>query len=375
MAAYTRETCLSWLAGAGLSPGEAKYLLTLEPDPVRLYAAWTEGGKLFGGIPLPERTLAGLKRSGTGEAMRRYGQLIGQHGIRAVTFQDPGYPEKLADLPDAPPVLFFLGELRAAEGRSVSMVGSRNASLKGTEAAGKIAEQLSRNGVRIVSGLAFGIDAAAHRGCLRGESPTTAVLGCGLDQTYPAGNAALKREILEKGGLILSEFAPGEKPLGWHFPYRNRIISGLGDCLALIEARIRSGSMTTVQHALDQGKDVFVYPGEPGSPKTEGNHLLLREGAIYFTTADDLLEDMRWLDKKQDSGQNNPCAAEREDPSLSAAERLVLSRLGLGDQSFDQLCGALNMTAAELNASLSMLQIRGMVQALPGKIYALNQPD
>lgn len=375
MAAYTRETCLSWLAGAGISPDEEKNLLTREPDPVRLYTAWTEGADLFREIALPEKTVSGLKKSGTAEAMSRYGQLIRQYGIQAATFLDPGFPERLSDLPEGPSVLFYLGNLRAAEGRSVSMVGSRNASMKGTEAAERIAEQLSRNGVRIISGLAYGIDSAAHKGCLRGGSPTTAVLGCGLDQTYPAGNAKLKKTILENGGLILSEYAPGEKPLGWHFPYRNRIISGLGDCLALIEARIRSGSMTSVQHALNQGKDVFVYPGEPGSPKTEGNHILLREGAIYFSTADDLLEDMQWLDKKRDSGQNNPYAAGRENSTLSAAERLVLSRLELGDQSFDQLCTALNLSAAELNAALSMLQISGLVQALPGKIYAVIQQD
>ena len=131
--------------------------------------------------------------------------------------------------------------------------------------------------------------------------------------------------------------------------------------------------MTTVQHALNQGKDVFVYPGDPTSPRSEGNHQLIREGAIYFTTAEDVMEDMQWLDKTRNVGQNIP-GNQEEDPSLSQGEKQLMDQLNRGEQSFDQLCIALGFSAAQLNATLSMLQIRGLVQALPGKIYQKISP-
>ena len=366
----TREGCLAWLAGAGLSPEEIKALFALDADPVQLHDSWMRSETFRRDAELPEKLCRALTKSGTQDLIDRYSRLIAQMSIQAITILDPDYPPRLRLLPNAPSILFCQGSLTALDGPSVSVVGSRNASLKGLEATRAIAEQLSRAGVRVISGLAYGIDAAAHQGCLRGPSPTIAVLGCGLDQNYPAENAALRRQILEKSGLVLSEYAPGEKPLGWHFPFRNRIVTGLGDCLVVMEAQIRSGSMTSVQHALDQGREVFVYPGDPDSRKSEGNHQLLRDGANYFTTAQDLLEDMGWLDKAAPLMQNTSRAQETE-ASLSAGEKSLCQQLSRGEQSFDELCAALRCTAAELNANLSMLQIRGYVRALPGKRYQL----
>ena len=369
MAEYNRETCLAWLASAGLNPAEQKTLLAMEPDPCRLYSEWKESSEIRNSMNLSDRLRKILDMNSNTRFMDTWARLTEKNEIKAITVMDSSFPEKLRPLPQAPAVLFYTGYLEALNGRTVSIVGSRNPSVKAAEITRSISRELSNNGVRIISGLAYGIDAAAHQGCLEGDSPTIAVLGCGLDRDYPADHAALRRKIMERGGLVLSEYAPGEKPLGWHFPYRNRIISGLGDCLAVMEAKIRSGSMTTVQHALDQGKDVFVHPGDPFSPKSEGNHLLLREGAIYFTTSDDLMEDMGWLDKKNNVRQNIPCTQEDENASLTMEERLVLKRLENGEQSFDQLCDSLRFSAAQLNSILSMLQIRDLVQALPGKLF------
>ena len=369
--AYSRSACLAWLASGGLSPEEQKQLLTFEPDPGALLAKWqsyVESGNAF---HLPDKMIQALNHNANDRFLENCDGILQKHGIKAITFWDSEYPEKLRPLPDAPSVLFYLGDLSALKGNTVSMIGSRNASYKGMEATRKIAEELSKNEIRIVSGLAYGIDSAAHKGCLKGGSPTIAVLGCGLDQNYPAENAYLKKQILDQGGAVISEYAPGEKPLGWHFPVRNRIISGLGDCLAVLEARIRSGSMTTVNHALNQGKDVFVYPGEPGAVCSEGNHQLLRDGGIYFTSARDLMEDMRWLDKKTIVGQNSPCASTK-DPSVSQEELKILQQLEYGEQSFDQLCDALSMPASQLNVLLSFLQIRGLIIPLPGKLYKTN---
>lgn len=365
---YSRTACLAWLASGGLSPADLTAVLEEEPDPVRLWEGCVSGGgmDLF---PDSGRLRALLRKNSAEKYMDAWESLMERDGIRAMTMGDEAYPERLRPLPDAPALLFYQGDpgtLR--EGRTVSVVGSRSASARGLEATRKMTEALSEAGVRIISGLAYGIDAAAHTGCLKGGSPTVAVLGCGLDQNYPAENEPLRRSILAHGGAVISEYAPGEKPLGWHFPVRNRIISGLGDCLVLMEARIRSGSMTTVQHALNQGKDVFVYPGDPESVKYEGNRQLLREGAIYFTSAGDLMEDMRWLDKTRVVGQNSG-GEEAEEPDLSPEEKKIWKAVEGEEQGFDELCARTGLSPAQLNATLSMLQIQGLVEALPGKRY------
>ena len=338
-------------------------------EPEKIYADYKRTGQI--GLTegkLSARNLEMLRIGSAEKIMETNQNLIRKHDIQVRTCLDAVYPDKLRNLPEAPAILFYQGIPSAVSADTIAMVGSRNASYKTMEATRSIAEKLSRAGIAVVSGLAYGIDTAAHEGCLKGKAPTVAVLGCGLDQQYPVENAGLRKRILEQGGLVISEYAPGEKPLGHHFPWRNRIISGLGDALAMMEARIRSGSMTSVQHALEQGKDVFVYPGEPGSPRSEGNHQLLREGAIYFTAAEDIMEDMGWLDKQAYVGQNSESS--RLDPArVSGTEKKVLDLLDRGARSFDQLCSELNLPAANLNASLSMLQIQGLVEALPGKVY------
>ena len=369
---FQREACLAWLASAELPPETLRELLEREQDPVEIYNMFVLNGKLPIDIPLSGRIQKSLSHNSAESAMNDFASCIAQNGIKVMTCFDDCYPRKLTDIPDAPGILFYQGDLSSLDKNSVSIVGSRNASYKGMDATEKISEKLSLHGITIVSGLAYGIDSASHKGCLKGGSPTIAVLGCGLDQNYPAENAGLRNRILLQGGLVLSEFAPGEKPLARHFPWRNRIISGLGNCITLMEARIRSGSMTTVQHALNQGKDVFVYPGEPDNPKFEGNHQLLREGAIYFTSAEDLMEDMGWLDKMQDVRQNKSQTA-IQPQQLTLSETKVIQALENGELSFDRLCLVTGLPASELNAALSVLQIQGLIQPLPGKTYRYLQ--
>ena len=187
---------------------------------------------------------------------------------------------------------------------------------------------------------------------------------------YPSGNTKLRDSILKNNGLLLSEYAPGEKPIGWHFPFRNRIITGLAHALIVIEAKIRSGTMTSVQHALNQGKDVFVYPGDPASPYSEGNHQLLREGALYFTTGEDILEDLRWLDNHEIIGQNSVCSGMT--PLLSPEETAIFEILKPGRLSFEQIADRSDLSPAVLMSTLTMLQIKGTVESLPGKQYQLK---
>jgi len=288
--------------------------------------------------------------------------------MRIIAKDDAAYPELLRHIPDAPPLLFYIGDLRALAGQKyVTMVGSRKASFSGLDATRRIARDLSRYGVSIVSGLAVGVDAAAHEGCLEGGSATIGVAACGLDVDYPAENAALKRRILRSGGILLSEAPPGTPALPWRFPVRNRILAGLSSATIMMEARLRSGTMTTIQHALDQGREVYAYPGDPNAPSADAARSLLREGANYFTSAKDILEDMKWTSTKA-----APKLKEQERPDLPELDeeaQTIYDLLGRGEQSFDQLAAGSGLDAQVISGALTMLQIYGLIRTLPGKLY------
>lgn len=250
-------------------------------------------------------------------------------------------------------------------GKCVSVVGSRKASPQGVEVTQKICRELSQAGVTIVSGFAMGIDTAAHEGCLEGGSPTAAVLSAGIDVDYPADNAALKERIVKNGGVLLSEYPPGFRSNKFVFQVRNRIIAGLGKALLMMESRIQSGSTLTVHHALDQGREVYAYPGIPGTEWAEGAHQLLREGANYFTSAQDILEDLGW----EDDLPQPTIQQKKELPPLSDDQRRVYTLLSQGELSFDQLADQSGLASPALSVALTMLQMMGLVRAMPGKAY------
>ena len=322
---------------------------------------------------IPDKCRSRLLQFADQEQMGTFRELTEKHRIRSMTILDSAFPHCLRELPDPPGILFYQGDPGCLKlPKITAMVGSRAASYAGLKAARRIARDLSRNGVAVISGLAYGIDSECHRGCIEGGSPTIAVMGCGLDQTYPVENEQLKQDILNGKGLILSEYAPGIKPIGRHFPYRNRIISGMADTVILMEARIRSGSMTTISHALKQGKEVYAYPGDPSSPLTDGNRLLLREGARYFSEARDILTDMNWLDNQSHVGQNSDCSTPQseEDSSESAVYKALLK----GELGFDELIGATGLTSSALMSTLTIKKKKKRVESLPGKKYRLVQP-
>lgn len=360
----------AWLASACMPGKLTRSLLSTFEDAEKCFRAFSDRDEDCLNL-IPQRFIQLLEINGRDEKLQFFQQAMEKHDIGVIRYDNPRYPEELERIPDPPAILFYRGDAACLRKRSLGMVGSRAASYNGQKAARKLAADLSRYGISIVSGLACGIDAASHLGCLEGRSPTVAVTACGLDSVYPRGSEDLRDRILKEGGIILSEYAPGEKPLGWHFPIRNRIITGISRALILMEARIRSGSMTSVQHALDQGKDVFVYPGDPGSEQFEGNHRLLREGGIYFTSAEDILEDLGWLDNPPAVGQNSDCAVKTE--TASPVETAVLNALKPGSLSFEQLLEATGLAPGELMSTLTMLQIGGRIEALPGKQYRLKQ--
>lgn len=361
------EGYASWLAYACLPADVLDVLFQKYGNSEEIYHAFINGELAASDLQISASAYKKLEIGNSPDALDNYQRTAEKIGMRVITSVCPEYPQILRGMPQAPSLLFYLGDPHCLNQKMISVIGSRMPSVKGREATLKIASDLSRNGVVIVSGLAYGIDTAAHIGCLEGGSPTIAVFGCGVDRVYPIENEALKNRILDNGGLLLSEYAIGDKPYGWHFPYRNRIISGLGKILVMMEARLRSGSMTTVRHALDQGKDVYVYPGDPGSVYAEGAHALLREGAVYFTGADDILEDLGWVDKESNVSQN--VEARFSADKLPPAQRKIYECLSEGEIGFDRLSVMTMLPPGELSAALTMLQINGIIKALPGKSY------
>ena len=209
-----------------------------------------------------------------------------------VTLADPGYPPRLLEIPDPPPVLFVAGSVETLSRPQLAMVGSRNATPAAAETAHDFARALASVGITITSGLAFGIDAASHRGALAGEGYTLAVLGCGPDQVYPRQHAQLLSQIIAGGGAVISEFPVGVRPLPRHFPRRNRIISGLTVGVLVVEAAIQSGSLITARFAMEQGREVLAMPGSIHNPLARGCHGLIRQGAKLVETAADILEEI-----------------------------------------------------------------------------------
>lgn len=286
-------------------------------------------------------------------------------GVRAVTTESPDYPAPLLNIYDAPPVLYYKGAAPLHYDRRIGIVGSRRATYDGKRAAREIAEQLSCSDVSVVSGMALGIDTEAHKGALKGTTPTVAVLGCGADIPYPPSNARLYEQILDEGGLILSEYPLGTKPVAGNFPPRNRIISGLCRGVLLVEGAKGSGAMITVDYALDQGKDVFAVPGCIFSPMAEAPNQLIVEGAVPVLGADSILQHYGWT--------GNPAErTTRASVTLEGDEKRVAEALYNEPLSFDELIMQTGLPAGELNTVLTMLELRQIVERTEGNLYHLN---
>ena len=363
---YSREDgCRAWLTHAQVQPAVIRKILEDFGTAEKLYDQFVKDkGKCLKPY-LPPAEIDFLMEKAQPEAMHEMMVTMQKHGMGIIGMDDPRYPDTLRCIDDPPALLFYRGNLDCVMGKCIAIVGTRKAAPNTLEATRKIACDLSNAGVTIISGMAMGIDTAAHLGCLDGPSPTVALLGCGLDIDYPVNNHELKEKIVETGGLLLSEYAPGTPGIPWHFPVRNRMIAGLSRAVVMMEAQIRSGSMTTVNHALEQGKDVYAYPGNIGSEWAEGAHQLLREGASYFTSARDILEDMNWNDAAPAPSPKEKASL----PPLSENQRKIFALLNQRDMSFDEIADATGFDAPTISGELTMLTILGLVKSLPGKIF------
>lgn len=283
-------------------------------------------------------------------------------GIRAVTPEDEGFPVRLREIPDAPELLYMKG--RYAPKPAVAIVGSRRDTRYGREMTRRIARDLAEAGVTVVSGLARGIDTAAHQGAVQAGGVSIGILGCGLDSMYPKENTDLAADMLRLGGCLISEFPVGAQPLPYHFPRRNRLISGLADAVLLIEATLRSGTQSTVNHALEQGRTVFALPGNVDAPGSELPLRLLRDGAEICTCASDILTHLKISAPSQDAVPGLS-AATSDDPVLRALER--------EDKTFEELLEETGLPASSLTAKLSLMELDGQIDRLPGRSYAIHR--
>ena len=306
--------------------------------------------------------LADARRDRCGKILYQLNAL----NARPLFLGEEDYPALLAQIGKPPDVLFVRGKLPESERPAVAIVGSRSATRYGLTHARRIARELAEMGAVVVSGLARGIDAAAHEGALEAGGVTVAVLGSGVGDIYPPENRPLADRILEKGGAVVSELAPDARPLPFHFPVRNRIISGLSHALLLIEAQKRSGTHSTVQYALDQGREVFCLPGNVDAPGSELPLMLLRDGAHLCTCAGDLTEDMGWRKAPEEMGEQ--CAFPEED-----APDPILRALSREEKTLDELAAETGLPAGDLSAQLTLLEISGKIERRPGRAYALRR--
>ncbi len=275
--------------------------------------------------------------------------------IRLVTIEEKEYPNRLRTLPDAPYGLFIRGELPKEESKSAAIVGARLCSEYGREIAGMLGETLAKAEVEIVSGMAKGIDSAGHYGALRGAGNTYAVLGCGTDICYPAGNERLYEKILKDGG-ILSEYPPGTPPLAKNFPMRNRIISGLCDILVVVEAREKSGSLITADAALEQGREIYAVPGRLGDKLSGGCNRLIKQGAGMILSPEDFLTDIGIYKNKKEIKKNF------SKNLLEKEEMLLYSVLDLQPKNINEIINATGFETSECIRLLAGLEEGGYIR-------------
>ena len=225
----------------------------------------------------------------------KYVEYMQKNEIQTITINDIFYPERLKQIYDPPVVLFLKGNKTILNDTSIAIVGCRMCTSYGSSIAKKIAYNLSLNSINVISGLAKGIDKSAHMGALSGNAKTIGIMGCGLDRVYPEENTALFEEILKTGGAVISEYVIGTKPNAKNFPRRNRIISGMSNGVLVVEAKEKSGTLMTVDFALEQGKNLYVIPGNINSPNSYGTNELIKQGAKVVTDVEDVLEDFRTI--------------------------------------------------------------------------------
>lgn len=294
-----------------------------------------------------------------------------RNGAQLIVQEDPRYPELLKQIYDPPLVLYVRGSLEKKDRHAIAVVGTRHASHYGMSMANKLSYQLAKTGFTVVSGLARGIDTAAHQAALKAGGRTIAVLGSAIDRLYPEENAELADAIAENGAVI-SEYTMGREPDRTTFPYRNRVVSGLSLGVLLVEADVRSGAVITATGALEQGRSVFAVPGRADTPHARGCHMLIKQGARLCEDIDDILQEFELLIPEA-KAKADAAMPRRPDVPLASDEQAVVKALWNGALDVDSLARAANLTSAQLSSLLLGLEMKRVVRVLPGRLVELRE--
>lgn len=366
-----------WLALAmtpGIGPRRFASLFRRFSYPAAVFKARPHD---LAGLELPDETIKAITNFDWGGQVESEINRVAKHGYRLLTLPDPIYPDRLRNIADPPPVLWISGEFQPEDQAAVAIVGSRGATDHGRETAMRLAADLGAAGITVVSGLAVGIDAAAHRGAMAGGGRTIGVLGCGLDIDYPWPNRDLLANI-PRNGVLATEFPLGSWPAKGNFPRRNRIISGLSIAVVVVEAAIKSGALITARFALEQGRDVMAVPGRAGSIKSSGTHALIKQGAALVETGQDILDEiqaqLKGLPIKTGSAKGrlpllDGLTEQPRQPQLTADEEQIWAAMEDNPVHVDVLSRKTGRSPSYLAAVLLDMELKGLLKMLPGQYY------
>ncbi|MBR4542347.1 MAG: DNA-processing protein DprA [Lachnospiraceae bacterium] len=366
----------------GMESGRRRILLDMLGTPEEIYKA---GEAMLRSIPLLEDFHIGQLLDYRNTDYEKELESFTKAGIGFVTVDEKEYPGRLRDIPDAPPFLFFKGELPGDNEPAVAMVGSRKCSIYGREMCLKFSESLAAAGIDIISGMAAGVDGFAHRGAIKAGGKTYAVLGCGVDVCYPAMNRDIFDTLSGKQdrirtdktesdwdnvksyGGIISEYYPGDKALPYNFPQRNRIISGLCDILLVVEAGKKSGTFITVDHALEQGREIFAIPGRIGDTVSDGCNSLIKNGAMMATEPDDIIEELKNHYEMLLTVEKKKKKTVKE--KLSGEEKEVYDRLEPVPIGINEISGLTGVGFDRLSMILISLELKGLIKEVGKNLY------
>lgn len=291
-------------------------------------------------------------------------ELMRQHGVRFITYEDPQFPQILKDIPDCPIGIYLKGNDLLLGQDAIAVVGSRQASVYAKTIAHRMAGELAGYGIIVVSGLARGIDACAHEGCLAREGKTIGVIGCGLTHIYPKENKSLYERVASEG-LIVSEYPMLARPDAFRFPWRNRLITGLSKALIVVEAAERSGALNSASCAANQGKEVWVVPGQIDHPFAIGSNRLIADGAMVALGVEDVLQSIGLQEIKTKQGLTD----QEKDVNLTPEANFILSQLSLNPLHIDSIELGNRITMSQLRMLLLELELQGLLKQLPGQLY------
>ena len=364
----TRDPRYAWLALSRIPGiGRVLYRRLIERfgSPAGVFQA--RHRELLGVEGLGEQTVRNILNFKGEDAVKREIEALDRLKIHLLTLRDPHYPPLLAEIHDPPPFLYYQGRASEQDRRVMAVVGSRNGSPYGIKVTERLAYGLAQQGLAIASGLARGIDTAAHEGALQAKGRTVAVLGSGLDVIYPPENKKLAERIMESG-MICSEFPPGTLPERQNFPVRNRIISGMSLGVVIVEAGMRSGSLITARLALEQGREVFAVPGSIESFKSSGTHHLIKQGAKLVEHAQDILDEIPGTSSGRSATPTDPEFFTPLPPFTPEQER-IWKALSDGPVQVDPLARQTGLGMGILLSQLLEMEIKGWIRQLPGKFF------